>query len=436
MGIQLVTVFALIVLFSAVLNLSWKLRYFSFLVFIFLSIARLPISVGFFSEQTIRLPLAMILIFSGHKDVISAVYKPINPTSLLLILLWSVLLSIAWAISNMRISQDLYIIFGNFMFFILVVSYVQHMTSREFITLIILIVIARIPGVLINIPDIRAVLEKVGFYWGTVYHQSSGQASIFILPFLLLSISVANKLWKKGLLWGLVAITFYLVIDSGARSPALVFGLVMIFWWRKIKYALLVGLLILMSFQFYMTNMKSDSTAERYDRLFSAVSTGDINEAQNIEFRYEHLRFGMAAIVKEPLFGHGYRSWLKIMSEEVGILGYTMAPHNEPLRILVEYGIVGFSIFMTFLWSCIKDLKRKPGKDFWSTVSYTFLLAILVVYTVNIFHNALFSRAFFLLVAIASVLPTMIKRYNRELTTKNDADINTTAEGSIELKCT
>ena len=406
--------FLVAIMMSIVMHLSWRLRFIFFLAFIFLSLAKLPINIGFITEQTLRLPLAIILLMSGYKDVVNSIYKPLNPFSLLFLLLWTIYISVVWSISSEKLPQDLYEYIGNLIFFVIVVVYMQRMNSREFKILLIFIVLTRIPGLLINIPSVRYILERIGFYWGTTYHQAAGHSSVSLLPFLLLGVSTASKLRYKLLIWGLIAVTFYIVVDSGARSPALLFGLVLILWWRKIRYGIVVAVVILVAFQFYMSSMKTDTTEERYQRLFSVISTGDVTEAHNVEFRYDHLVYGFRALAKEPLFGHGYTSWSNIVGEEVGQIGYLTAPHNEPLRILVEYGVFGFSLFALFIYNCINKLKKKPSKDFWVTLSYAFFLAIVSHIAVNIFHNSLLSRYFFFICAVGSILPSILYRLEQD----------------------
>jgi len=335
---MMIFAFCLFIAITIIMTTSEKLRYLCFLVFIFLSLSQLPLRLGLSTEQSLRLPLAMALLLSNIRQVIRGVYMLRKKGILFFLILWTILLVLAWWFSDQGNISHLYATVGNLIFFFLVVSYTALMSRREFSQLLAVVIVAQIPGLLINIPAYRNIIERMGFYWGTVYHQRAGHAAVFLLPFLLFTLSRTKNFLLKLAVWASIIAAFFITASGGARTPLIVFGLVLIFWWRKLKYTLVIAGVVALAFIYFISVQESDYIRDRYDRMFQVLSTGDVSYASNVEFRFDHLQLGIRAFLREPVFGHGYNSWTEIMSEEVGILGYDMAPHNEPLRILVEHG--------------------------------------------------------------------------------------------------
>jgi len=280
-------------------------------------------------------------------------------------------------------------------------------------------VITQMSGILLYFPVTRPILEGVGFYKGTVYHQRAGHSIVFMLPFLLLSLKHTLNKMKKLILY-LITITLLTVsITTGARIPSVISILMLLFWERKPK-KMVIALVISIAVITAAVNLtESDIFVERYDRIFSLVREKDVEQAENVAFRVRHLVYGMRAFSNTPFFGGGYGHWQERVGIELGTIGYVWAAHNEPLRILVEYGLVGFILYFLSVWFSIRQFNFSLSDSLIRNIEYCIFFGVIFQILLNTFHNALFSRSFFFLLASGAGL-TIRKKYFSEAYGEDD----------------
>ncbi len=76
--------------------------------------------------------------------------------------------------------------------------------------------------------------------------------------------------------------------------------------------------------------------------------------------RYTFWRNSLKLIAQKPWLGYGTGGFIDAYNQVKGIDPVTKNPHNEFLRITVETGLIGLTIYLTFLFSLIKTAFRLP----------------------------------------------------------------------------
>lgn len=391
--------------FSLFVAHYWKLRLLLFSILMFLSMARLPLGSSDESSLSLRLPLVFVILLGSYRSLPNTMDQLYKKRLLGWATLWFLYVGLFWFYSSgTRVS--IYEHLGNYIFFLLTASVMSLVNRKELGILVILIALTQIPGVLLGIRELRPYLIQIGFNWGTVYHQRSAQAGVYLLPILLLWLDRMpgkNKVRLLLLISSILAL-FVIVVTTGARTPSLVFGLVLIYWLRrKVKYIFLL-ILITIAGLYFAESVSTEETTDRYVRAYGAIASGNLNEAANVEFRYEHLKIGLRAFAESPLFGHGHNSWMGIIGREKGILGYNLAPHNEVIRLIVEYGFIGLVIFVMFILKCSSKIPKKATGNYFQAVRYTLAVITFSMVFLNFFHNSLFTRHFFFLLGASAGL--------------------------------
>ena len=389
---------------TVICTFSYKIRYWLFLFLIFLCISRLVVPIGFGSDITARLPLMLLLSISSMKEITKILQNRTLRKPMFTILIWTVYLLLSWAVAPTHSLNYAYGTVSNLLFFMLILAFMDQMTKKEMIGIVVVYTLSLIPKVTYNFPVAREITLSLGFYSGEVYHQLTGQAATYLLPLLLFFWNMTKKvLYKIGIVAVVIGL-YYSIVNSGARTPLIIFNFVLLFWWRKFKTALLLLIILSLAFTFLFLGIQERTVSSRYERIFSMFSSGDVSEEENVEFRYEHLVYGLQAFTEKPIFGHGYESWYRAIEGRYSLLGYRMPAHNEPLRILVEYGLFGFLLFMLLISNSIKNLHKKPSNEFFDGFPNMIFVSIVLGLALNLFMNEMFSKHFYFLLAVGASL--------------------------------
>lgn len=397
---------------TAICIFSYKLRYWLFLFLIFLCISRLVVPIGFGQTISARLPLMLLLFLSNMKQILITLQNTALRKPMFTILIWTMYLLLSWAVAPVHSLNYAYGTVSNLLFFILILAFMDQMTKKEIIGVVVVYTLALIPKVTYNFPEVRDITLSMGFYSGEVYHQLTGQTATYLLPLVLFFWDMTKNIFYKICIVAVIAGLYYSIINSGARTPLIIFSLVLLLWWRKFKIALLLLVVLSLVFVFMFFGIQERTVSQRYERVFSMFSSGDISEEENVEFRYEHLVYGLQTFAESPIFGHGYESWYRAVEGKYNMLGYTMPAHNEPLRILVEYGIFGILLFILLIANSTKNLYKKSAGEFFRGFSYMIFVSIVLALLLNLFMNELFSKHFYFLLAMGAALqsPKALKR--------------------------
>ena len=373
-----------------------KFNFFMFYLLLFLSLSRLSLDIGLGGTSSLRLPIAVVLLIGNMRRMMTVMGYLLKNGILFWSTLWFINVCISWYFSNDS-NTFLFESVGNYLFFILSASYFFRANSAQIVTMLKIVGASQLPGILLGISSLRGIVEGFSFIWGTVYHQRSAQAGVYVLPLLLLLLDQSAKKRVKRLTWilGLIFSLFVLVATTGARTPTIVFGLILLYWFRdRGKYLLILTLFSVLGI-YISTSIAPEEIGARYSRGYSAVISGDLDEAENVEFRYEHFVIGFEAFAESPVYGHGHDSWMGIMGDYKGLVGYSTAPHNELIRLLVEYGLMGVLFFVMYVYTCCKNTIRSGMETIPVSARYSFAVIIYGMILLNLFHNALFSRYLF-----------------------------------------
>lgn len=79
--------------------------------------------------------------------------------------------------------------------------------------------------------------------------------------------------------------------------------------------------------------------------------------------RYTFWRNSLKLIAERPWFGYGTGGFVEAYNQVKGISPVTKNPHNEFLRITVETGLIGLTVYLAFLLSYIKTAFRLPEPE-------------------------------------------------------------------------
>ena len=97
---------------------------------------------------------------------------------------------------------------------------------------------------------------------------------------------------------------------------------------------------------------------EQSSRLesISEVLQGNVNE-KNTGHRLVAAAVGLHHWAKKPIFGHGIGHGSAIRSKDTAV-GWMLGPHNEYIFMLIEWGVVGLSAYLFFLWSLFRSVMK------------------------------------------------------------------------------
>ncbi|ADQ44960.1 O-antigen polymerase [Caldicellulosiruptor kronotskyensis 2002] len=142
---------------------------------------------------------------------------------------------------------------------------------------------------------------------------------------------------------------------------------------------------------------------------------------RNFVERMVFYKDGLKIFLKSPLFGYGGGAWVSLYFMYQSYLYFTTQSHNYFLQVLLDTGIVGFSILLVFLWllfsASIKAWDKKEQKE-------NVIIAGLVAAAVQLYsHSVLdfdFSLAsvqvllFAALGVLASTSSQILQKHNQE----------------------
>lgn len=168
--------------------------------------------------------------------------------------------------------------------------------------------------------------------------------------------------FKKNKLYFLVSfIPFILTISSGSRKSLLVLiaGTVfLIILMQKSKNMLkplfTIGIISVILYFIISSGIFGDAFL-RMEGLFSFLAGDEANIDSSTLTRSQMIEFGWNMFKKRPFTGYGLNQYNTLYMENFG----TLRPsHNNYIQMLVDYGIIGFSIFYGMYFFLIKNLVK------------------------------------------------------------------------------
>jgi O-antigen ligase len=208
----------------------------------------------------------------------------------------------------------------------------------------------------------------------------------------------------KQLLAALVlAVSFFFVMTSGARGPALaivVAGLLAFFVAApqvrdgrievaKTQLVLLALIVLLLGYVAYLlTTGQSTSTLGRFLRLFDEADDPLLRRGPN---RFDYFAGAYRAWLEQPLFGQGLYGFSTFFCGRDASGCY---PHNAFLHVLADFGAIGLGLFLIFLYAGMRHLRlerlRRDPLMFTLAMAFTTVLFHVMVASDTSIHYPLF----------------------------------------------
>ncbi len=179
-------------------------------------------------------------------------------------------------------------------------------------------------------------------------------------PFVL-----SGAIWgKKGNLFKIIcmALVFFSLVglvNAGSRNGAVTFSFGILIYFLILKRKKIVGpvsiilLVTVMLVAGITAFLVSPSGVKvRVTGRFDPTQARDLSEFTS--GRTHLLKNGWRLFLESPLIGHGGKTFLKLSR----LRGYThsYAAHNEYIRLLAEYGIVGLILFLLIFYKIFQNI--------------------------------------------------------------------------------
>jgi O-antigen ligase len=131
-----------------------------------------------------------------------------------------------------------------------------------------------------------------------------------------------------------------------------------------ISFIIKIGAAILL---FNLVLLNAPSTFNKIG-LVERFNEGDFNdtESRTTGQRYQAISNSIVNIAKKPIFGYQNYSLSMfnqydhlLTNKEKGQLSYLASPNNQILKLICDYGLVGFILFVLFALSLMRIVKKK-----------------------------------------------------------------------------
>ena len=207
-----------------------------------------------------------------------------------------------------------------------------------------------------------ASVERFGRAGGFASAGVFAVSLVLFLPFALSGSFLAKKggLFKAGCL-GLLFLMLMGLVNTGSRNGVLTFFVSMAVYTLILKRAKLMGMLPIITLVITMVAIGGlafvASPPSLREEIFERF---DPSKAEDIE-DYSSGRLwiwqrGMEFFLESPILGHGQNSFVEL--SRLRNFSKVFAPHNDYLRCLVEFGIVGLIIFLLIFYKIFQNMWR------------------------------------------------------------------------------
>tara|TARA_A100000164_G_C21928995_1_gene784584 strand:+ start:323 stop:1495 length:1173 start_codon:yes stop_codon:yes gene_type:complete len=191
---------------------------------------------------------------------------------------------------------------------------------------------------------------------------------------IIFSLFLLLKILKKNSYINLLPIFILIIVFlSGERSAFLLsFIFLITFYLLIIKFNMrnIISIFFIISILITSINfLAKDTTKARYYSDIKSLLNFDqpsLIETLKLTPWGLHYDASISIILDKPLFGNGLKSFRvkckKYEVEEKEIKGYRVCsthPHNFHLEILIDTGLLGYLLFLMFVFYIIKDLKKE-----------------------------------------------------------------------------
>lgn len=155
---------------------------------------------------------------------------------------------------------------------------------------------------------------------------------------------------------------------------------------------------VLIAYQFIKRSNLTYLTT-RIDSLFNLFA-GNSNASDSDQGRFNMISTGISMFAKKPIFGYGAGAFKELA-------GFGIYSHNNYVELLVNFGIVGFSLYYSVIISCIiKLIKLIKYKDNYAKL----LLVFWIMRLVSDFGNvSYYDRFTYIILAFSMAYVTLLK---------------------------
>lgn len=166
-----------------------------------------------------------------------------------------------------------------------------------------------------------------------------------------------SKLINKIIFIVITPVFFYTLLLTSSRSGFLSLLIVLcgiVYFSKQRVKKIIVILVILVPTGVYLFTSVSLDVQNRY---FSLVES-DVAGADTAHNRVSGLMKQITSVSNNPIFGNGLGTSYETNANIFGSLGKQQLTHNLYIESLQEVGIIGFTLFMFYIISILKDLKK------------------------------------------------------------------------------
>ena len=183
---------------------------------------------------------------------------------------------------------------------------------------------------------------------------------VLLFPFTLSGSVLMKKsgLFKVGCI-GLLFLILMGLISAGSRNGALSFLVSMVVYLLILKREKIMGLLPIIFLIITMVAVGAIAFVVSPPSVKTIVTDRFDPSATEDMYQYSSGRLylwgnGLKLFIESPVLGHG-RDSFEILSM-LRRFPYVSAPHNDYLRSLVEFGIVGLAVFLLILFKIFQNV--------------------------------------------------------------------------------
>lgn len=376
----------------------WSLLY----VMVYMTTAGIQMQVPFVGLG-VRLFLALLLLVISRHTV-SAGMARLRSAGILGPM---TTLSVYLVLSNLVINpsptfKTAFEMAGNYIFFVLTVSYLLRGTQDRIRGFLVTMVFGLLTPILQYMPAWVPFMRGWSFLGPIPHYQEPASSGMLLLPFLLIAWhshpTASRKIFMLASMVFITAATFV----TGARAPSGAYIAILAFYRRKLWWAVMV---ILFGLATYLVMPKTEQTQRMVDRiqqLASAAQTGTLREDPDAGMRLDNVRMARQGISEKPVFGWGVGSWFAFRQERTGLMGYDLSMHSGWMLLLFETGIVGLVLYLYAIFKCMKGVRLSFRGVLIEDIGYLAVLGTTAVFLISLGGDALLVRASFAIFALGA----------------------------------
>lgn len=336
-----------------------------------------------------------------------------SKVNILSVLFFIYSLGVCFFLNKSMVSNNVYSLIALFLFFIIIQSvFFDLKFIKRFC--IFLLILAVVQGVYCLLQFSGIMISKNSFYLVTGSFMNPALLGIFLSLGFLISVYLSILEFSKPYLRsGLIIVSGFILIalflcNSRAALFSTFVSLVFLGWklnkskpfflQKKLRLgAYLIGIILMIVSIFFVLKPNHDSISGRF--LIWKISF-------NIFLDHPILGIGYGNYVVEySKYQSAYFQKYEFSNEEIRVAGVVNYAFNEPLEILVENGLIGFSLFIGIVINSLMVLYRRGNYNSIFHLLFSILLSIICFSLFSYpFHDIKILLVFWTIIAISSVV--------------------------------